>query len=117
MQKRDDDDSTVKEKSEIIPVCVKNNMEKEDLDSSEEAPELEEQEPVEFEALEVCRSTRERRPPAWHSKYVTEINIAYCLLTEDEEPSTFHETLNSSNITLWMIAMQEEIKALHKNKT
>ncbi|KAH9714593.1 hypothetical protein KPL71_020713 [Citrus sinensis] len=76
-----------------------------------------EQEPVESEALEVRRSTRERRPPAWHSEYVTEINVAYCLLTEDEEPSTFHEALESSDIALWMTAMQEEIEALHKNKT
>ncbi|KAH9647728.1 hypothetical protein KPL70_025300 [Citrus sinensis] len=36
---------------------------------------------------------------------------------QDEEPSTFHEALNSSDIALWMTAMQEEIEALHKNKT
>ncbi|KAH9751503.1 hypothetical protein KPL71_014323 [Citrus sinensis] len=53
----------------------------------------------------------------WHSEYVTEINVAYYLLTEDGEPSTFHEALNSSDVTLWMIAIQEEIEALHKNKT
>ncbi|KAH9752597.1 hypothetical protein KPL71_014753 [Citrus sinensis] len=75
---------------------------------------------------EVRRSTRERRPPTWHSEYVTEINVAYyvteinvayCLLTEDGEPSTFHETLNNSDVALWMTAMQEKIEALHKNKT
>ena len=53
----------------------------------------------------------------WHSEYVTEIIIAYCLLTEDREPSIFHEALNSSDGSLWMIAMQEEIESLHKNKT
>ncbi|KAH9705857.1 hypothetical protein KPL70_012031 [Citrus sinensis] len=109
------DDGTVKEKSEIVPVYVENNPE--DSDSSEAAPEHEEQEPVESEALEVRRSTRERRPPAWHSEYITEINVAYCLLTEDGEPSTFHEALNSSDVALWMTAMQEEIETLHKNKT
>ncbi|KAH9698812.1 hypothetical protein KPL71_024142 [Citrus sinensis] len=36
---------------------------------------------------------------------------------QDGKPSTFHETLSSSNVALWMIAMQEEIKAPHKNKT
>ncbi|KAH9725713.1 hypothetical protein KPL70_007982 [Citrus sinensis] len=38
-------------------------------------------------------------------------------LTEDGEPSTFHKALESSDIALWMTAMQEEIEALHKNKT
>ncbi|KAH9745517.1 hypothetical protein KPL70_004101 [Citrus sinensis] len=53
----------------------------------------------------------------WHSEYVTEINVAYYLLTEDGEHSTFHEALNSSDVALWMTTMQEEIEALHKNKT
>ncbi|KAH9659545.1 hypothetical protein KPL70_023885 [Citrus sinensis] len=115
LQRRDEDDDTTKEKLETVPVYVENNLE--DSDSSETAPEHEEQEPVESEAPEVHRSTRERRSPAWHLEYVTEINVAYCLLTENGEPSTFHEALESSDIALWMIAMQEEIKALHKNKT
>ena len=115
LQRKDGDDGTVKEKSETVPVYVENNPE--DSDSFEAAPEHEEQEPVESEAPEVRRSTCERRPPTWHSEYVTEINVAYCLLTEDGEPSTFHEALNSSDVALWMTAMQEEIEALHKNKT
>ena len=32
-------------------------------------------------------------------------------------PSTFHDALNNSDVILWMTAMQEEIEALHKNKT
>ena len=88
-----------------MPVYVENNLK--DSDSLKAAPEHEEQKPVEFEVPEVRRSTRERRPPAWHSEYVIEINVTYCLLTEDEEPSIFHETLESSDVTLWMIAMQE----------
>ncbi|KAH9769282.1 hypothetical protein KPL71_011940 [Citrus sinensis] len=115
LQKRDEDDGTTKEKSETVPVYVENNLE--DSDSSDVAPEHEEQEPVDSETPEVRRSTRERRPPTWHSEYVTDINVAYCLLTEDGEPSTFHEALNSSDVALWMTAMQEEIEALHKNKT
>ena len=70
---RDDDDGTAKEKSETMPVYVENNLE--DSDSSEVALEHEEQEPVESEALKVRRSTRERRPPVWHSEYVTEIML------------------------------------------
>ncbi|KAH9659018.1 hypothetical protein KPL70_023705 [Citrus sinensis] len=115
LQRRDEDSGTTKEKLETVPVYVENNPE--DSDSLEAAPEHEEQELVDFEALEVRLSTRERRPPAWYSKYVTEINVAYCLLTEDGEPSTFHEALESSDIALWMTAMQEEIETLHKNKT
>ncbi|KAH9689148.1 Integrase catalytic domain-containing protein [Citrus sinensis] len=115
LQMRDEDDGTKKEKSETVPVYVENNPE--DSDSSEAAPEHKEQEPVESETPEVCWSTRERRPPTWHLEYVTKINVAYCLLTEDEEPSTFHEALEKSDVTLWMTAMQEEIEALHKNKT
>lgn len=52
------------------------------------------------EAPEVCRSTRERRPPAWHSEYVIESNVAYCLLTKHGEPSTLHETTSGSDASL-----------------
>ncbi|KAH9685421.1 Integrase catalytic domain-containing protein [Citrus sinensis] len=68
LQRRNEDDGTVKEKLETAPIYVKNNIEKEDSDSSEAALEHKEQKPVESEAPEVRRSTRERRPPAWHSK-------------------------------------------------
>ncbi|KAH9782977.1 hypothetical protein KPL71_009140 [Citrus sinensis] len=50
LQRRDENDSTAKEKSETVPVYVENNPE--DLNSSEAAPEHEEQEPIEFEAPE-----------------------------------------------------------------
>lgn len=43
--------------------------------------------------------------------------MAYYLLTEDVEPSTLHEALNSSDVSLWMITIQEKIEALHNNKT
>ena len=91
--------------------------EHEDVNSSEAAPEHEEQEPVEAKAPKVHRSTCERKPPAWHSDYVTESNIAYCLLIEGGEPSPFHEATKSLDVSLWMTAMQKEMEALHKNKT
>ena len=50
----------------------------------------------------------------WHSEYVTEINVGYYLLTEDGEPSTFHEALNNSDVALWMTEMQEKLKPLNK---
>jgi len=46
-----------------------------------------------------------------------EAHVAYCLLTEDGEPTTFQEAFKSQDVSLWMTAMQEEIEALHKNKT
>ena len=73
--------------------------------SSEDAPEHEEQEQIESETPEVQRSTREKRPPAWHSEYVTESNITYYLLTEDGEPSTFHEAIKSTDVSMWMTTM------------
>jgi ATP-binding cassette subfamily B (MDR/TAP) protein 1 len=85
--------------------------------SFKDAPEHEEQEQIESETPEVRWSIRERRPLAWHSEYFTESNIAYCLLTEDGEPSTFHEAIKSTDVSMWMTAMQEEIEALHKNNT
>ncbi|KAK0592765.1 hypothetical protein LWI29_024958 [Acer saccharum] len=114
---KEEDNITLKENSETIDVHMENNQEQEDSVSSEAEPEHETQVTDESEAPEVRRSTRERRPPVWHSEYVTKSNVAYCLLTEDGEPLTFHEARNSSDASLWMTAMQEEIEALHKNKT
>jgi hypothetical protein len=73
--------------------------------SSEVAPEHEEEEQIESKTPKVRRSTHEKRPPAWHSEYVIESNIAYCLLTEDGEPSTFHEVIKSINVSMWMTTM------------
>jgi len=42
---------------------------------------------------------------------------AYCLITEEGAPSTFHEALNGSDASQWMTGMHEEIEALHRNKT
>lgn len=42
---------------------------------------------------------------------------AYYLLTEDGEPSTFEEAVICSNDSFWITTMQEEMEALHKNKT
>lgn len=47
--------------------------------------EHEEQEHIGSKTFEVQWSTYERRLSAWHSKYVIESNIAYCLLIELEK--------------------------------
>ena len=46
-----------------------------------------------------------------------ESNVVCCLLTEDGEPTTLQEAINSSDTSQWMIIMQEEIETLYKNKT
>ncbi|XP_073148775.1 retrovirus-related Pol polyprotein from transposon TNT 1-94 isoform X1 [Henckelia pumila] len=102
--------------SKTTIIQVENKTDKDQV-SCEAVPEHEEQEPVESEVSKVRQSTRERRPPGWLSDYVTESNIAYCLLTEDGESSSFHEATQSSDVSLWMTAMQEELEALDRNKT
>ncbi|KAK0608343.1 hypothetical protein LWI29_029253 [Acer saccharum] len=109
---KEEDNVTLKENSETTNVQVENNPEEEDSVSSEAEPDHEIQVTEESKALEVQRSTRDRRPPVWHLEYVTESNVTYCLLTEDGEPLTFHEARNSSDASLWMIEMREEIEAL-----
>ena len=38
------------------------------------------------------------------------------LLTEDGESSTFEMALDSPDASLWMVAMQKEMKALHRKQ-
>jgi len=86
-------------------------------DSIETEQEQEEQEPNEAGNEGLRRSTREKITPSWHSQYVMVGHDAYCLLNEDGEPSTFQEAVSGTDASLWMTAMQEEVEALHKNKT
>ncbi|KAE8701406.1 hypothetical protein F3Y22_tig00110548pilonHSYRG00924 [Hibiscus syriacus] len=113
LQRKEDDDSA--EKLETTEIHVENEVEQ--GDSSEAKPAHDEQEPGSSETPTTRQSDRVRRRPNWHSDYVIEDNIAYCLLTEDGEPSTYQEAIHSSDVSLWMMAMQEEIEALHKNNT
>ena len=98
-------DGTTKEKLETTIVQIENRPEEEDAYSSQIVLEHDVQELVQSKAYEVQRSTHERRPSTWHSEYVIEINIAYCLLIEDGEQSTFHEATKSPYASLWMTAM------------
>ncbi|GKD10240.1 gag-pol polyprotein [Tanacetum coccineum] len=82
----------------------------------EAVPQHEVNETTESQALTTRTSDRERKRPVWHSDYVMERNVAYCLLTEEGEPLTLLEALNNPDASFWKEAMQEEIEALHKNK-
>nr|GEW18267.1 Gag-Pol polyprotein [Tanacetum cinerariifolium] len=52
----------------------------------------------------------------WHSDYVMESNIPYCLLTEEGETSTLQEALNKPDASFWKEAMQEEVESLYMEK-
>ncbi|KAI9160216.1 hypothetical protein LWI28_006248 [Acer negundo] len=97
---KEEDDIISKENTKTTDVHMENNLELEDSVSFKAEPRYETQVPDEFEAPEVRWSTRKRRPLVWHSEYVTESNVAYCLLIEDGEPLTFHEARNSSDASL-----------------
>ncbi|GKF24287.1 hypothetical protein Tco_0076609, partial [Tanacetum coccineum] len=78
-------------------------------DSFEAAPQHEVNETNESQAPGTRTLNCERRRPRWHSDYVMESNVAYCLLTEEGEPSTLQEALNNIDASFWKEAMQEEI--------
>ncbi|KAE8692644.1 hypothetical protein F3Y22_tig00110831pilonHSYRG00315 [Hibiscus syriacus] len=92
-----------------------NGVEFEKGDSSKAEPVHDEQEPESSETPTTRQSDRVRRRPNWHLDYVIEGNIAYCILTEDGEPLTYQKAINNSDASLWMMEMQEEIEAIHKN--
>ncbi|GJX28420.1 retrovirus-related pol polyprotein from transposon TNT 1-94 [Tanacetum coccineum] len=112
IQENKEGDSTTRETTSI-------QMEKEfqSNDSIEAAPQHKVNETNESQAPATRTLNRERRRPRWHPDYVMESNVAYCLLTEEGEPSSLQEALNNSDASFWKKAMQEEIEALYKNKT
>ncbi|KAK9109634.1 hypothetical protein Sjap_017694 [Stephania japonica] len=105
-------DDSISETTTVQVEC-----ESERKDSSEAVPEHEENEPGEPEVPEPRRSSRTRNAPDWHSEYIMESNVAYCLLTEEGEPSTLQEAMHGSEASRWTAKNAEEIEALHKNKT
>ncbi|GJX27388.1 retrovirus-related pol polyprotein from transposon TNT 1-94 [Tanacetum coccineum] len=99
------------------PTAHKIEKEFQSNDSFEAAPQHEVNETNESQAPATRTFNCERRRLGWHSDYVMESSVAYCILTEEGEPSTLQEALNNPDASLWKEAMQEEIEALHKNKT
>ncbi|GJY36936.1 gag-pol polyprotein [Tanacetum coccineum] len=90
VQENEEGDSTTRENATI-------QMEKEfqSNDSFEAVPQHEVNETTESQAPTTRTGDRERRRPGWQSDYVMESNVAYCLLTEEGEPSTLQEALNN----------------------
>ena len=88
-------------------------------DSSEAEPDHEELESDEAVVVEPRRSTRFKQPQLKFrtGEYVTATHDAFCFLTEEGEPSTFQEVVSGTDASLWITAMQEEMEALHRNKT
>jgi len=62
-------------------------------------------------------STPQTQKPSFQSNYITTRHYAYCLLTEEGEPSTFQEEINGSNASQWMITIHKEMEDLHRNNT
>ncbi|GKE90905.1 gag-pol polyprotein [Tanacetum coccineum] len=78
-------------------------------DSFEAAPQHEVNEINKYQAPATRTLNRERKCPRWHSNYVMESNVAYCLLTEEGEPSNLQEAMNNPDALFWKEATQEEI--------
>ncbi|GJV90693.1 retrovirus-related pol polyprotein from transposon TNT 1-94 [Tanacetum coccineum] len=99
------------------PTAHKMEKEFQSNDSSEAVPQHKVNETAESQAPATRTLNRERKRPVWQSDYVMEINVTYYLLTREGESSTLQEALNNPDASFWKEAMQEEIEALHKNKT
>jgi len=112
LQEKQESDNTVKE---IVRVQMDEKYREDDF--SEVEPEHEEQELEKANDIEVHRSTRQRKTPSWYSDYVMTSYDAYCLLTEEGEPTTFVEVIHNPEASMWMTTMQEEIEALRRNHT
>ena len=100
-----------KKRSKITTVQVERKSVEEDsseaaLEHEEEEPvEFEEEEPAESEESELGKGKHAKLIPTQHKDYVISSNVAYCLLTEEGEPSTLQEVMSSSDASQWMAAM------------
>jgi hypothetical protein len=81
-------------------------------------------EPQEASPQEVRRSTRERRQPDRYgysperfNYSMLNVNCAYALLTDVDEPRTVKEAINMPDSNSWLLAMKDEMKSLEKNET
>jgi len=110
LQSKERNDNTTKETTTIlIYEKYKEN------DSFEAKFEHNEQVLIESNEIEVRRSYCQTRQPSWHLDYVMASHDPYFFLTEEGEPTTFPKAMKSAS--MWMITIQEEIEALHRNHT
>ena len=93
--------------------------------TTEEVHDLEpHDEPREVLPQEVRGSTRERRQPNRYDYSLERFNYsmlnvdcAYALLTNVDEPRTVKEAINMPDSASWLSAMNDEMKSLEKNET
>ena len=104
MQGKQESDSTV---NEIATVQMDEKYREDDF--SEAEPEHEEQEPEKANDIEVHRSTRQRKTPSWHSDFVMTSYDAYCLLTEEGEPTTFMKAMRNTRLVVKGYAQKEGV--------
>lgn len=77
----------------------------------------EEQQPIEPQGESspvLRRSSRVIKPPI---RYSLTCNFSYALLTDVGEPSSYQEACGPKCASKWRVSMEEEMEALHKNKT
>ena len=90
------------------------------LDSSTSSPD----EPEVEDTYSIARDRPRRtiRKPAHYATDDESGLIAYALIVAQEttqgiEPSTYFEAISCPNSSNWLMAMQEEIESLHKNRS
>ena len=67
-----------------------------------------------FEAQALCRISRACIVPERYGFLISERKDV--LLIEDDEPTTYEESLNSSKSGKWLIAMESEMDSMYKNQ-
>ncbi|RVW98915.1 Retrovirus-related Pol polyprotein from transposon TNT 1-94 [Vitis vinifera] len=67
------------------------------------------------EVLSLCRSQREKRP-AISNDYEVYLNECDYDVGLESDPTSYGQAINSKNSTLWLYAMEEELKSMKDNE-
>lgn len=67
-----------------------------------------------YHSIATYRPRRTIRPP---EKYGFEDSISYALITNNSDPITFQDIVDSQEKSKWIEAMMEKIESLYKNDT
>ena len=69
---------------------------------------------LEIPSLASGREPKARRAPV---RYGYEDMVAYALVGYGDEPTSYRETMDSSENAKWKVAMEDEMESLRKNRT